>query len=54
MFASIKQGLNEAIDYERGNLPVRVDKTHIKDLKNVKRNRHYKLRRHRFQSPYYK
>ena len=36
-FESIKQGLNEAIEFERGNLPnVRVDKITIAPLHNYK------------------
>ena len=42
LFDSIKQGMNEAIEYERGNLPnVRVDKVtvapiHVYDSKEIK------------------
>jgi len=34
LFKSIQQGLNEAIEYERGDLPVRVDKITIAPLCN--------------------
>ena len=32
MFKSITQGLNEAIEYERGNLPARVDRMTVSAL----------------------
>jgi len=32
LFESIRQGLNEAIKYERGDLPVRVDKVTVAPL----------------------
>ncbi|MCL2433871.1 MAG: helix-turn-helix domain-containing protein [Clostridia bacterium] len=32
MFKTIKQGLNEAIEFERGNLPARVDRMVVSDL----------------------
>ena len=32
LFESIRQGLNEAIEYERGNLPARVDKVTVAPL----------------------
>ena len=38
LFESIKQGLNEAIEYERGNLPdVKVRKVTIEPLSNYNR-----------------
>ena len=32
LFESIRQGLNEAIEYERGDLPVKVDKVTVAPL----------------------
>ena len=32
LFESIRQGLNEAIEYERGDLPIRVDKVTVAPL----------------------
>ena len=35
LFESIRQGLNEAIEYERGDLPVRVDKVTVVPIANI-------------------
>ena len=38
LFKSIRQGLNEAIEYERGNLSVRVDKVTIAPIQEYTAN----------------
>ena len=44
MFKSIKQGLTEAIEYERGNLPARVDRMVVSVLHTYSRDKVKEIR----------